>query len=190
MTLEKSEIKKKVANDIGNRLDDILEAAERDKHGYEGARQVLREAAKCLLELNAHVEKDLNEGLLNNIQDPLAVAGSLKRYVQKAVGSIENLRIRSEAALLKAEGKVEALGQAVGVTKRLFDEEDAKAKAALAYQASLEVKKATEPPLPVEGGPEATPPPAQGRTKRPTGVHPGDPLAARRKKNSSVAPAK
>lgn len=156
MSIEKAELKKAVAHEIGCRLDDLLEAGHVEVHGYDGARKAFRQGAKSVGELLALVDKELDEGKFNELEGPLKVAEVVKKYVQRAVNLLDNLQMNAEANHLKAQGKVEALTTAITVPKKLWDDESKK----------IEVAKA------------AVVTPAEG--PRASGTHPGDPLAERR----------
>lgn len=155
MSIEKAELKKAVAHEIGCRLDDLREGAEREVHAYDGARKAFSQGSKSVTELLKHVEKEMDEGAFNDLDGPLAVAAIIKKYVQRAANLLDNMQMNAEANHLKAQGKVEALAAAVSVPKKLWDEEHHK----------VEVARTA---LNGSAGP------------RSVGTHPGDPLAERR----------
>jgi hypothetical protein len=180
MSVEKAKIKIGVATHIGTKLDDMLESAQADVHRSEGAKRVLQQVGQGIGGLLAHVDKDLEEGVLKGMDTPLKVAEVVKRYIQRGAAIAENLAIASEANRLLGMGKVEALQQAVGFVKIVVDKEQSEVDALeeAIRQGSVVVDATTGTASAVwEADPGVQPP------SRPMGVHPGDPLASRRSKN-------
>jgi hypothetical protein len=159
-----SDVKLQATREIGSRMDDRLEAAEQETHALGGAVQMLKQAAQNIESLHAHVGKDMDAHLFADLTD-VQVQAQIKRYIDRAIGVVQNLQLGAEQARLKAMGKQEALQQAVKLVKQLHDQE-------VARVARIEKIEA-------DGGiPETL-----GRV---VGDHPGDPLADRRAE--AVAP--
>lgn len=164
MSIEKSEIKILTAQEIGVRLDDLVEAATKEEATLSGAKQALTTAAMKVEELQKHVEKDLDEGKIDLEQQKL-----IKPWIDRAAGVIRNLATQAEVNQLQARGKIMAFKQSVAEVKRVQDVEKAKVEAAKAPPDTL-----------IEGQP----------AKRAPGQHPGDPLAKRRRRpNLRAVPA-
>lgn len=160
----KAEIKIATVGQIGSKIDDAVEAATKELHSYEGAEQALKQAIKSLEGLNAHVDKDLDEGKLEDM-GPLQVAESIKRYIARCMGLVQNLATTAEVTCWKARGKVEALNTQVKILKGMYDAETAKLEGLRKAKDSGSIVDESGEKLPV------------GRVP---GVHPGDPLADRR----------
>lgn len=164
MSKMKSEVKVATLHEMGVKLDDILEAAEREMHQLEGGKQALVGAKKRVEQHLANVDRDVQEGKLD-----LEQATLVKRWVSQCVHIVENLAVQAEVQAYQAQGKVLNAKQVVAVAKAMFDRE----KAHLTVLAEAEKAVAAgESPIPQDmvGRPDA----------RPVGLHPGNPLADRR----------
>lgn len=155
MSIEKSEFKKEVAHDIGCRLDDVLEEAQREIHRWEGAKTSLNGAKLAVEQLFAHVAQDVKTSKLSP-----EGAEAAQTYVRRAAGILDNLRLKAEVHEQRAFGRVDGLKQAVTAAKKIYDVEEAKAEALLSHVAE------TAPPSP--GPAEA----------RPVGARPVNKIAA------------
>lgn len=174
MNVEKAQIKIGTAHEIGVHLDDMLEAAEAQVYRQEGAAMALKQAIGPIVGLAEHVKKDLTEGKLDEFGElGLKVSEYVIRYINRAAGAVENLATAAEVGKLKALGKVDGLRDAVKSTKKVMDGERQKVSAFV--EASKDGSMTDEGAF--AGAPE----------DRPTGVHPGDPLAGRR--NGAAAAA-
>lgn len=154
----KHEIKALTYHEVGSKLDDQLEAAQREQSGFDGAKQALTSAKTLVEGLTAHVDKDLKDGTLDIEQATLA-----KRWVLRSAGVIQNLGIQAEVQNYQAQGKVLALRQAVKVTNSLYTTEKDLWEGAKNSTSGEEVGD--------EGGRPVA---------RAVGTHPGNPLEERR----------
>lgn len=152
--MEKGEIKAATVHEIGCRFEDMLEAAKVDSARNEGAKVGLQAAAKKVLELQAHVDKDLDEGVFGDVDGPMAVASQVKKYVSRAVGVLESMSVTAENHRILMQGKVQAFQQMIDNMSKLHDME-------------LEKTKAKQ-----EAG---------AHKRRVTGTHPGSTLKEQRK---------
>lgn len=117
--LEALTAKVDLTGDLGETYDQMLQAAEREAYGREGAEKVLKAAAKLVLKLHEHVDKDLEED--NLPKQELQIAGYAKRYVTLASESLLNLAEKMEAEKFVAHGKLAALKSVVAVVQRHHD---------------------------------------------------------------------
>ena len=162
MGLEKSEIKIGTIKGIGSRLEDQAEAAQKELASMEGALVSLKAAVKKIEALFAHVDTDIEEEKVP--EDVLAVAKYAKTYVRRAADVVGNMAVAAEVGGHRLRGKLEGLQASVKTTKKELDSEVAKVEAiANALESgTLSIEDSDELP------------------ERPTGVHPGNPIAARR----------
>lgn len=158
-----SEIKMHMAQEIGTRLDDMLDGAKREVAIYEGSKQALGLAHSKVSDHLKYIDKDLEEGKLDLEQSVL-----VKRYIGQVLGILQNLCTGADVQKLQAQGKVLAFESSVKTTKSAFDIE--KARVAMSKPAEGIAGESAALSLIRE---------------RATGEHPGDPLAARR--NEEVA---
>lgn len=153
MGIDKSEFKMQVVHDLGATIEDKLDGVRKEVDRYDGAKQALQQAATCISSLLQHVDRDLDEGRYNEIDGPLQVAKIAKDYIQKAVGSLDNLATSAEVNGIRARGKVEGLEQAVALAKKTFDDE---AKKQSALTEALASGAATVEQHPVGAHPSVT----------------------------------
>jgi hypothetical protein len=172
--LVKSEVKAGTLHEVGCRLDDSRDAAQREAEAYRGAHDALRQCAKKLQALAEHVKKDLDEGRVAGAiaEGELAVAKLVTTYVERAAGVAENLALTAHANHLTSMGRFDAFTRATSITKRLFDEESAKAEA---IRVAIERGE-----LESDGMISQT-------SVRPVGVHPGASIAEQRKAEEESA---
>ena len=126
--MDKGELKAAVVHDIGNKVDDMLESARADAASKLGANIALLACSKKVAELAAHVDKDLEEGRLENLEPP-AIAQAIKKYITRACGVIDSGAEAAARARLVADGKIQMAELMVGNLKKLHDAELAKSKA-------------------------------------------------------------
>lgn len=142
--------------EVGNRLDDLLDASKLEQAQYEGARQALLEAGKKVEDhLAVYVKKDVEEGRLT-IDEHVLVS----KYMRHCLGILENLGKGAEIHALQSQGKIMAFTNAVQQAKHLFDVNQGR------YSALQQIEQ--------QG--EKTRPEVVGEKKG----HPGNPLADRR----------
>jgi hypothetical protein len=111
------------AREIGCRIDDALEAAEREALLMEGANSGVLLAQKKVEALYAEVDSDLDKETYG-----LDTAKVAKRYITRAAAVLGTVAAQYANRRLIAQGKVEMGGTAVRVVKKLFDEEVARAR--------------------------------------------------------------
>jgi len=156
MGIEKAELRRETAGEIGNALEDVLEQGRVSQARKAGEADAWATAAKSLEGLLGLVSKEVDEGKLDLEEAKLA-----KTWLLRAVNGAKEAAAAKLGEAHAARGKVEALEVAVTVTKRVFDRETAKARAAAEVAAQ-------------DDG-------ANGRGRaRPVGVHPGVTIKNRR----------
>ena len=173
MNPAKSEIKILTTREIGADVEDKYEAAEKQVSEFKGAEEGLKQSARALASLHAHIDKDLDEGVVDKVlNEPLKVAEYAKKYVTRCMGLIENMGTRAEFNKYRAQGKAEGLKTAVDTLKKVHDAEAQKLQR---YVEALEAAKAAE-----ENGEEVELPGRPVQAKREPSGRPVDGLAERR----------
>lgn len=120
----KSGIKAAAAHDIGMRVDDLLEEAQREAYRASGAQAALLEAGKMIQKLHGYVDEDVEKGLYD-----LVAAKWAKVYVTRAVAAMESMSQRANNIQIAAQGRVQGLETVVQSVKTYHDVEQAKAVA-------------------------------------------------------------
>jgi len=171
MGIDKSEIKVLTANAIGADLEDLKEAAEKTELRQEGGKAALMQAGKAVATLTPTYMKMLEDGEIDlmALREPLGLETFIKRLVGRAVGAIDNLHEQAKIAHASSAGMASAYTKAMGVPKRIADEELAKARSLLAAIREAE-----------EGGGDIDLTDGPRPRGRAAGRHPGNPLAERR----------
>jgi hypothetical protein len=171
MGIDKSEVKVLTANAIGADLEDMKEIAEKNELRHEGGKSALATAAKAVAQLTPAYMKMLEDSEidLEALRTPLGLETFIKRLIGRAIGSIDNLHEQAKIAHATSAGMASAYQKAMGVPKRMADEELRKAQALLA---AIKEAEASGGDIDLTEG--ARP---RGRA---VGRHPGNPLAERR----------
>ena len=118
MNIEKAEVKVDVAHELGCRIDDTREAARNEVAQWEGANTALVQAGRAIEELAKHVDKDIDEGGYD-----LETAKAVKKYITRSAAVAQNLATQAGAQRLMAQGKVQALENAVKIVKKFHEDE-------------------------------------------------------------------
>lgn len=108
----KSEVKIATAQEIGVRMDDLLDEATSEINQAAGAQAALLEAAKIVTKLHDHVGTDLDGGLY-----PLDVGAKIKAYINRAVTALEALSQRAGNMQIAANGRKQAFEKVVNSVK-------------------------------------------------------------------------
>jgi hypothetical protein len=171
--MDKSQFKAAVIGQIGVKTEEMLEAAKLDEARNAGSHIALFGAVKKINELAANVDKDVEEGLFNDLGEPLQIAAAIKKYITRASGAVESLAVSAATAQTICQGRIQAMELMVKNLKREHDAEMGKFEARqLAEAGEAE---------PVEPGDRP-----RGRT---SGVHPGPTAKAKRAEPPPVVPA-
>lgn len=149
--MDKGELKAAVVHDIGNKVDDMLEAARADAASKLGANVALLACSKKVAELAAHVDKDFESGAFEGLEPP-AIAQAIKKYITRACAVIDSGAEAAARARLVADGKIQMAELMVGNLRKIHDAELAKSAA---RQQAEQVKDAApsdggRPPLPLK----------------------------------------
>lgn len=147
----KREVKTATLCGVGERMEVLREAARIEVSQWQGAKQALHELARKLEAHLAVVDRDADEGKLDDAQ-----RATVKRYVDQCGGMARNLALAAEVQLFQAQGKVLALDRALLEVQQAYERAKAKSEAIAAAEA------------------ETAP------VGRAVGQHPGDPLQERR----------
>lgn len=124
MSLLKSELKQSVTAEVGSRVEDAVEAAQRDLTMLEGRKAAFHDAARAVELLMGAVDKDVEEGKFD-----LPTAELVKRYVGRACNALQNMAMQSQNFILAQGGKIQGMSQAVTLLKAIVDDERKKMEA-------------------------------------------------------------
>lgn len=174
MSLQKVEAKLFAVNELGCRLDDNLEQANKDLYRAEGAVTALKSAVSVLENLMKTVDKDLTEG--SNNYD-LQQIKDIKKYVDRARQLVANLTNNAETSRLAQTGKVQGFEQAVAVAKKFKDEEMSKVQLLQAAISQGTILKTEQGLVQVDDGP------------RIPGIRPGSSIKERRRAEEAAQAA-
>lgn len=121
MSVLKSEVKIATTQEIGVRMDDLLDEAQGEVHRAMGGQSALMEAVKQVQLLHGHVDKDIDESKYD-----LDVGSKIKLYVTRAVTILESMSQQLSNVQFTKRGKVEALQRVVHQIKSIQDAEKTK----------------------------------------------------------------
>lgn len=170
----KAEMKMGVLHDVGVRMDDKLDEANRRLYAHGGAKQALRIVAKNISALAELVKKDMdNEDLP---VEQLKVAEYVNKMISRACEMCIGAAQHQENLEITAQGAVQAYEEVVAALKKDIDQEETKLKN---YQEAM-----AEAEVDVEGVVSA--PDARSR---PAGMRPGMSIAAQRKAEAEAEKA-
>jgi len=169
MSLLKSEARIAAVNELGSRLDDVLEVASKDLQKEEGAVTALRNAVSALENLMKVVSKDLDDKLVD-----LETQVVIKKYVDRARSIVASMAASAENSRQAQVGKISAFEHAVGIAKKYRDEEFRKFSAM-----KVAIEKNLEADAPGESQNLAEAPDGE-QVRRPVGVRPPPPIKMQR----------
>jgi len=141
------ELKQIVSSEVGERVEDALEAAKRDLAVLEGRQVAFQDGAKAAEALLGSVDKDVEEGLYD-----LSVAAHVQKYLVRASNALQNLSVQSSNFRIAQTGKVQGFAHTVELLKGMMDAAKAKAEALRAAEAApppsnpREREEGTRPP--------------------------------------------
>lgn len=119
MNLDKSDVKVGTANEIGCRLDDMLEANTRELHRFEGAVTALRTGASAIENLEKAVDRELDEGKIPDLETAVLI----KKWTGRMHQALTNLAMQADNNRVMQTGKISAMQGAVEVTRKFREEE-------------------------------------------------------------------
>jgi hypothetical protein len=158
--MDKSEFKALIINELGAKIEDMAEVVKLDTAKYEGAKEALILANKKINELQIIVDKDLDNGDLNNLQDPINIAKYIKKYLIRASAILENGTLMAEKNYILSQGKSQALQKVIINMQKTRDIELEKSNNKKNLEQNLET---------------------QQNIIEPVGIHPGTSIKAQRK---------
>lgn len=126
MSIDKANLKTLVYQDVGVKLDDLLEGAEKLQLQFAGGKAALLIAKRNILNLVSLVDTELDEQKIPDIE----TAEHVKRFLTRAVASLESAARNCENQEISAGGGAAFGSKAVKLIKQLQEQEQAKAKAA------------------------------------------------------------
>lgn len=181
MSIEKSQIKILVSQNLGKDLEQTKEELEQRLFQKKGGTEALKFAAKRIAELNEITEEEFKDGKYDEIlKDPLELTKFVKRKITQAVHSVDNLATNAEVAFYKIQGEIDGVNKAILKVKKIYDEEHGKLRK---IQAALEEQRAIEN----EGDIEKNSDDSTARSNPPlTGVHPGLTLKQKRLREEAL----
>lgn len=129
MSTERVELRASGIHDVGVKMDDLLEGAQKEILRCEGAALGLLQCNKAVNDLMGHVDSDVNDGKYDHITEALEVAKLVKLYISRAVQIVANLGMNANNQKMIVTGQIQAMQMAVAVTKKMHEAEMAKASA-------------------------------------------------------------
>lgn len=130
MNPAKAQIKTIVAEEFGRHIEKMGEKAGEKVLAHKGGKEAFELGAKRVGELAEHIDKDIEEGVINEfVGEPLKVAAYAKRYLKRAMGALDNLATAAQIAIYKTEGQQIGLNDANTYINKQWQEEKAKLEA-------------------------------------------------------------
>lgn len=130
MSVEKSELKALVYNNLGSDFEDKVEAFTRDLHRTEGAAAALNAAAeKVPFAISAKIKQALEAGEIKDCS-ALQVAEYAMKQVMKCADFLKHLADVQKAQIPIQGGRIEGLKEAMLMVGKAREDELAKAEAA------------------------------------------------------------
>lgn len=128
----KHEVKAGAYSTVGQKVEVLIAEAKAESSRYQGASEALVSAKKGVESVLSVVDQDAKEGTIS-----IEESAKVKRWLVRAVGSVENLQIQSEAAKFQANGKIQALEKVLTDVKKLYVLEQAQLKGLLESEVAV-----------------------------------------------------
>lgn len=133
MAIDKTKLRLDIIHSFGADFEDLLERSQREISKNEGAKTALKTAQVKVAEVCAHVEADLEEGILDRLitgddAGVLNLAAYVKRKIMQAAGVVENLNGIVAINQIRAEGEMAAYKAVFELTQQKFEAAQAKAE--------------------------------------------------------------
>jgi hypothetical protein len=161
MGIEKAELKREIAQEIGAALEDVLDEAKIAHARSAGATDAYNASRTSVEGLLHHVDKEVTNGKYDLEESKL-----IKEWLTRATNGLAALASKSRAEMNNAKGKVSFGEAAVAKVKKVFDREDAK--------------------VAIRGGESANVVDLNERRGRAIGTHPGSTIKERRLAESAA----
>lgn len=180
MGIEKAEIKIGTAKTIGQQLAGISKGLSDELVRCEGGKRALVRARKTFDSVFKRVDEDLDEGALNDINEPMAVAKAIKKALVQALQGIEQLYDQEELARIQTGGRLDGLLKANEVVRKLAESEQQKINGIVeALEAEQNVAPSDTPPAEDSGVQQEPPKAPPGIVSEDSGQLPGMPPPTR-----------
>lgn len=169
MSILKSEVKIGTANEIGASLEDFLVETRKEVNRHEGAKRALAEAVGKVGALQQTLKLEIDEGklTLEGITSVDVLEATIRKYIGRAQNILESLTLVEVNSIIAASGMAAAYKKSMDLVQKVRDQE-------VRVKAALEAAEKMEEDTLV-------------RCARADGTHPGNPLAALRGRDTTVA---
>lgn len=189
MGFAKSDIKLGVMEEIAKKLDSLNKHADKTVSAYEAGAKALDQAAPKIAALASFVEKDLDDGKLEEMaKEPLLIAQYAKDWIGRAIGTVKLMADQARDNAKTSRGKVSAFETALDYMESLYVAENAK-KARVEQMLRSGELVAEDEGMP---GDVAAVIPIDGERPgpRPPGVRPAPSIAQQRRQEEAAEKAK
>ena len=125
--MDKGQFKAAVIGSIGQKTEDMLDAAKLDAAKQGGYAEALLGVSEKIKALAAVADEDAKAGKYEDL-DPVRVLALVKQYITRCDTIVESAQAAAAAARLTCQGRVQALELVMKNLKKEFDLEVAKSK--------------------------------------------------------------
>jgi hypothetical protein len=120
--IDKLDVRVKTLGDHGEKLDTLLEAAKVHLARTEGEKQAYTQVLQKIQGLGSIVDRELEEGKFSEFgENAMPVAALVKKWIMRAGGVADNLRLRADANIMLGQGQITGLTAAVKFTQKEYD---------------------------------------------------------------------
>lgn len=119
MSVEKAELRADVVNEMGNRIEDLLEGSQAQVHRAEGAEQAMRQAATIVRQLHEHIDRELEAKQIPDLEH----AQLAKDWITRAAGVLDQFAEQQAQQRVMQAGHAQGVALAVRVLKSAHTEE-------------------------------------------------------------------
>lgn len=158
MSFEKAKLKAQVIHSVGAEIEDLLESSVQGLHEQQGAARALTEAAKRISQTVGQIDRDMEAGKIS-----LSEADLAKNYINQCVGIVKNAQTGAASAMVKQQGKIDALKNCVSLLEKMHASEVQKANLIMQEEKNSKTTRG-----------------------RPVGIHPGPSIKERRNSEASA----
>jgi hypothetical protein len=116
--IDKLELKQNVLHSVGVQVDDMLEAAQKERAGHGGAKIALAQLAKNIEGLAKVADDEMDKG---ELPQDLEVLGHIKRFITRAAMMTATAAQHQENMELASNGKIVAYEQVIKSIKKKVD---------------------------------------------------------------------
>jgi hypothetical protein len=119
----KVQVKILTAEKLGRDIEGMIEGAHKRTFLQQGAKEGLELGSSKVSELMAHIDAELKEGVIGNLDGPISIAEYVKRYIKRCVGVLDNLATQAEVSRLMFAGQEKAFKEANEHINKFWKEE-------------------------------------------------------------------